>query len=448
MQRIFEIFHDDAVVRLVDEAAVRPWDNSFTVIVGENGVGKSRLLSEIARSRIRDLQLLKNIQGSRRVPGPMVIAASTSPFDKFPAPPRRPAKVQKNYRYVGMRGEGIYGASSAVSLLSSAARGLLSKLAENPPSLNLLGVLDSLSFSPVFNFILKPQFLRTDDSMPRDRAMQKINSISFRHGSYRYSLDARVASILEGTNSVPDVLKDLSLAADFMDSPGALRLTVDFRSNSASLGGASVRRKHLGAILRLFDENLLRLMDIEVEKVGQPPFSLKRASSGEQCLLVLMLGVAGHIQDDSLVLIDEPEISLHPEWQERFIELLQAAFSDYRGCQFVIATHSPQIIARLSGSGSFIYHLRKKQLYRASQFEHRSADYQLAELFDTPGMMNEYISRVCFNLIAQVRADGVLTREMKSEVEWLFATRAKLDPSDKMRGLIDSVRELLNARRP
>ncbi len=37
----------------------------------------------------------------------------------------------------------MYGSSSAVSLLSSAARGLLSKLAETPPSLNLLGVLES-----------------------------------------------------------------------------------------------------------------------------------------------------------------------------------------------------------------------------------------------------------------------------------------------------------------
>lgn len=447
MQRIFEIYHGDAVVRLVDEAAVTPLDNTFTVIVGENGVGKSRLLSELARSRIRDFQLTSGFGEYKRVRGPMVIAASTSPFDKFPAPPRRPAKAQKNYRYVGMRGEGIYGASSAVSLLSSAARGLLSKLTETPPSLNLLGVLESLSFSPVFNFVLKPQFLRTDASRPLGTT-HKIKSVSFKDGRYRYSLDARVASILEGTDSVAEVLKDLAISADLMDSPGALRLTVDFRSNRASFDGAPVRAKQLAAILRLFDEGLLRLMDIEVEKRGQPPFSLKRASSGEQCLLVLMLGVAGHIQDHSLILIDEPEISLHPEWQERFMELLQAAFSDYSGCQFVIATHSPQIIARLSGTHSFIYHLRKKRLYRASQFEHRSADYQLAELFETPGMMNEYISRVCFNIIAQLRADRVLTREMKREIDWLFKTRAKLDSSDKLRGLIDSLGELIKARQP
>ncbi|HHA2563365.1 AAA family ATPase [Stenotrophomonas maltophilia] len=443
MQRIFEIYHNDEVVRLVDQRAVDAWDNTFTVIVGENGVGKSRLLSEIARSRVSDLQRLFGSGRFSNSTQPMVIAASTSPFDKFPAPPRRPAKAQKNYRYVGMRGEGIYGASSAVSLLSSAARGLLSKLAEAPPSLNLLGVLDSLSFFPVFHFVLKPQFQRSKADSQSDRSSHKGMRTSFRQGAYIYTIDDRLAAIIDSTDSLPGVLQDLAIASDFMDSPGALRLTVDFSNNIASIGRTPVRSKDLAAILRLFDENLVRLMDVEVEKYGHGVFSLKRASSGEQCLLVLMLGVAGHIQDHSLILIDEPEISLHPEWQERFIELLQSAFSRYKGCQFVIATHSPQIIARLTGNGSFIWHLRKRKLYPASQFEGRSADYQLAELFDAPGMMNEYVSRLCFNIIAQVRAGRPITNELKHEIDWLFKARAKMDSTDKLRALIDSVGELV-----
>lgn len=136
---------------------------------------------------------------------PVVIAASTSPFDKFPAPPRRLAKAQKNYRYVGMRGEGMYGASSAVSLLSSAARGLLSKLSETPPSLNLLEVLDSLKFSPVFNFVLKPQFERSRENETSSR--YRGDRSSFTSGAYRYSFDTRVASILEATDSLQAVLR-------------------------------------------------------------------------------------------------------------------------------------------------------------------------------------------------------------------------------------------------
>lgn len=445
MERVINIYHDGQLVRLVDEAKVSPRDNTYTVVVGENGVGKSRLLSDIARLRISEYYGPIGTGQFSHLPHPVVVAASTSPFDKFPAPPRRSAKAQKNYRYVGMRGEGMYGSSSAVSLLSSAARGLLSKLAETPPSLNLLGVLESLNFSPVFTFVLRPQFERSRVDGSSNR--HSVEKSSFRSGQFRYSFDRRVASIIEATDGLSAVLKDLDIASDLMDTPGALRLEVDFRSNVATLGGTRLGRKRLGAYLRLFDDNLLRLMDIEVEKLGHPPFSLKRASSGEQCLLVLMLGIAGHIQDNSLVLIDEPEISLHPEWQERFMALLQSAFSPYSGCQFVIATHSPQIIARLNGPGSFIYHLRKGQLYPASQFQRRSADFQLAELFDAPGMMNEYISRVCFNLIAQVRVGRPLTREMKGEMEWLFQVRNKLDPSDKLISLIDSLSALLKEER-
>lgn len=58
-------------------------------------------------------------------------------------------------------------------------------------------------------------------------------------------------------------------------------------------------------------------------------------------------------------------------------------------------------------------------------------------------MMNEYISRVCFNLIAQVRVGRPFTPQMKSEIDWLFDVRSKLDPSDKLIALIDSLSALL-----
>ena len=90
--------------------------------------------------------------------------------------------------------------------------------------------------------------------------------------------------------------------------------------------------------------------------------SLKRASSGEQCLLVMLLGIAGHITDGSIILIDEPEISLHPRWQEEFIIMLTKAFLTYSGCQFIIATHSPQIISNLPNKGCYITSLSKSYL--------------------------------------------------------------------------------------
>ena len=48
-------------------------------------------------------------------------------------------------------------------------------------------------------------------------------------------------------------------------------------------------------------------------------------------------------QPNSLVLIDEPEISLHVAWQKPFLtDLLRIA--ELSKVDFLIATHSPQII--------------------------------------------------------------------------------------------------------
>jgi predicted ATP-binding protein involved in virulence len=44
---------------------------------------------------------------------------------------------------------------------------------------------------------------------------------------------------------------------------------------------------------------------------------------------------------DGIILIDEVEIHLHPEWQEQIIQILQNTFPN---AQFIITTHSPHVI--------------------------------------------------------------------------------------------------------
>lgn len=59
-------------------------------------------------------------------------------------------------------------------------------------------------------------------------------------------------------------------------------------------------------------------------------FSIKDASSGEQSIILSILGIASKIKDNSLICIDEPEICLHPEWQEKYIEILTQTFTNYK----------------------------------------------------------------------------------------------------------------------
>lgn len=71
-----------------------------------------------------------------------------------------------------------------------------------------------------------------------------------------------------------------------------------------------------------------------------PPSGL---STGEQHELVLMYNLLFRVKPGALVLIDEPEISLHVTWQKNFIADVSRV-AELRGFRFVVATHSPQII--------------------------------------------------------------------------------------------------------
>ncbi|MFV3314211.1 AAA family ATPase [Pseudomonas sp. NY15374] len=73
------------------------------------------------------------------------------------------------------------------------------------------------------------------------------------------------------------------------------------------------------------------------------PLSLAALSSGEQHLLVILGKLVFETKPGSLVLIDEPEISFHPEWQEKFLDILES-IREINGFSTVVATHSPMVI--------------------------------------------------------------------------------------------------------
>jgi predicted ATP-binding protein involved in virulence len=66
-------------------------------------------------------------------------------------------------------------------------------------------------------------------------------------------------------------------------------------------------------------------------------------SSGEQHELVLAYQLIFKVQSKALILIDEPEISLHVTWQHMFLDDLMR-ISKLVNLDFVIATHSPSIV--------------------------------------------------------------------------------------------------------
>lgn len=71
---------------------------------------------------------------------------------------------------------------------------------------------------------------------------------------------------------------------------------------------------------------------------------LTALSSGEQHELVLIYELLFGSQDKNLILIDEPELSLHVLWQKKFLSDMEE-IAKLAGLDFVIATHSPAIVS-------------------------------------------------------------------------------------------------------
>lgn len=80
----------------------------------------------------------------------------------------------------------------------------------------------------------------------------------------------------------------------------------------------------------------------EIIRLGKI-IDISKLSSGEQHQIILYYDLIFNSEPGTLVLIDEPEISIHIEWQREFLKNLQK-ISEIINCDFIVTTHSPDIV--------------------------------------------------------------------------------------------------------
>lgn len=93
-----------------------------------------------------------------------------------------------------------------------------------------------------------------------------------------------------------------------------------------------------------------RTMPIFENSAGEE-FDINDLSSGEKQLFLRTLSIKMLEPDNSIILIDEPELSLHPKWQQRIIEVYK---NIGKNNQIIVATHSPHILGGVSNENIFI----------------------------------------------------------------------------------------------
>ena len=97
------------------------------------------------------------------------------------------------------------------------------------------------------------------------------------------------------------------------------------------------------------------VVSMDFESSGTETLSMNEMSGGYRTLLALAADLARrmaignpHLKDplssEAIVLIDEVELHLHPEWQQRVLSDLTRTFPN---TQFIVSTHSPQVLTTI-----------------------------------------------------------------------------------------------------
>lgn len=429
-------------------------DNIFTTIVGKNGSGKSRLLrdlvnsyahvSELRRDRQdNDVSNLTDLEGDYPF---NVIASSTSPFDKFPVPYKYFDHVDGDYYfYQGLRGLGSNNLS--LSFMSRTLGYLIKALNYDSARVGtVMGVLDYLGYREfvVARFALE---------VPRDFIYTLIDASDPMEVIERYVKGypravvqiRKLRSLFEYLKTPEERNKVIAALNYFVTNYDRPRIDALISSTGAiDLISGTLLTDHFTVLL---DGDLLRLRDVTLSKKDvAESFCINDASSGEQCVLMALLGIAANIQDGSLICIDEPEICLHPQWQERYIELLMSTFSGFKGCHFIIATHSPQIISKLSSNNCYILDMQSGLTYDAKEFNNRSADFQLASIFGAPGYKNEYMNREILNALTVLGSGKELSEAKRKEIYRFIKLQNVLDESDPVKYLLGLLDDAIGAK--
>ncbi|WP_417364688.1 AAA family ATPase [Glutamicibacter arilaitensis] len=353
--------------------------NRFTAIIGANGTGKSRLLSDIASNfikrnakiaylqdqlsatategqivkkgriyenrfpepdKINEEQFLKPDRNNKDLPprpkNPPVgnlLAVSNLFTDSFPFT----RSLDERYKYLGhRRGLNMLTAGSLEHLMVSAildlhkSKNILDRF--NKILRNELNVASS-------DFIFSSKRTQNVKDALQEELERKLASGSARPKLYQLTG-------LEAINSV-------SLIESFVKEIAGWIRTLSSHGNDRPLepeSGLNILARFID-ICASFNVNpsavynflkRQRVLDIDLvvfRKSGV--ISFKDLSTGEKLLVSTIARIAANISENSVILIDEPEVGLHPNWQQKFPRLISEVVPKEYGCHFLMATHSP-----------------------------------------------------------------------------------------------------------
>lgn len=400
--------------------------NVFSTIIGPNGSGKSRILADIAMTM--KSRLAESEDGGEDTLA-RVLAISNMVYDQYPLS----SAGSPDYMYLGVRQganmvtTGVWAEQTTDAIAGSWL--LPVKLKQLRPALELLGV--SVKQGP--EIAVHP---KAREEWPR--RLSRLDATGGMPYSGRSNREGIPAIYVQ---AVEQVRKEL---------PTAKRRDRQFQHDYQAWAP-------VGVVEGIANNNNIPPMDflefllaekliytrVVFEKAGRRCF-VADLSAGEQLVLSNAARILRHIVPNSLVLIDEPEIGLHPEWQSRFIPLLREMIPESYGCHFIIATHSPHIVVE---GTQLIVPDAKHGTFKSfeGQYEGRSVENLLYRAFESRSAHNLLVEADLAHLI-KVISRGSITPSNISRTREAIARLRKIagDDTPEVNKILSQVAELLS----
>ncbi len=400
--------------------------SNVTVLVGNNGAGKTSLLKSLATSLSWLVARIRSEKGSGSPIAEEVIrndansaAIEIELLDRQDANP-------ESYRWVlakartGRKGEH----SSSLQSLNELAGRYRAKLSEED---NVS--LPLIAFYPVERAVL--------DIPLKIKEKHSFFQLDGYDNSLNQGVDFR--RFFEWFREREDSENESGISQEVLEK---LAATLDEESDIwKTLSGlkASSRDRQLTAVRTAIAHFMPEFSDLRVRRKPRLHMSVTKngetlnvaqLSQGEKSLMALIGDIARRLAmmnpslenpltGDGIVLIDEVDMHLHPKWQRTLIARLTATFPN---CQFVLTTHSPLVIS--DNKSLLVYLLDDGIITPVSSLYGQDANSVLLDVMNTD-IRNADINKKLNDLL-----DAIQDKQLTQARTLLAALEAELPESN------------------
>lgn len=179
----------------------------------------------------------------------------------------------------------------------------------------------------------------------------------------------------------------------------------------------------LRAEAALRNARYIRGIQVYLQRIDGQIIELLGASSGELALISSLLFLIANRDQDPIVIVDEPENSLHPSWQRQYVDKLLDAL-EYRDATIVIATHAPLIVTGAAASSRelvSVFQIDKGDAKRLDLADPSGSTESIEEVlwraFDVVTPASHFVSEQLVGVVTSVERGEIATEDALAVVD-------------------------------